>query len=83
MTDWLRQHEDNPYPNDDEKESLIASTHLTMNQINYWFTNARRRLLPKWILQRQTEEQERELRGGAKATTERLGHRTPDDVIVV
>jgi len=57
MTDWLREHRDNPYPNDDEKEALIATTRLTMNQINYWFTNARRRLLPKWALQRQIDEQ--------------------------
>ena len=58
MTEWLREHRDNPYPNDDEKEALIASTRLTMNQINYWFTNARRRLLPKWTLQQQIDEQD-------------------------
>ena len=48
MTDWLRQHKDNPYPNDDEKCMLIKETGLSINQINYWFTNARRRILPKW-----------------------------------
>lgn len=46
MLDWLRQHKDNPYPNDDEKAMLIKQTGLTINQINYWFTNARRRILP-------------------------------------
>jgi hypothetical protein len=52
MIEWLRAHQENPYPNDDEKEELMASTKLTISQINYWFTNARRRLLPKWAMQR-------------------------------
>ena len=56
MLDWLREHQDNPYPNDDEKDMLIHRTRLTINQINYWFTNARRRILPKWAQQRALEE---------------------------
>ncbi|ELU07975.1 hypothetical protein CAPTEDRAFT_207287 [Capitella teleta] len=60
MLDWLRKHQDNPYPNDDEKEMLIQKTKLTINQINYWFTNARRRILPKWALQRYMEQQEKQ-----------------------
>lgn len=59
MLDWLREHQENPYPNDDEKESLIASTKLNITQISYWFTNARRRILPKWALQRHMDEQEK------------------------
>ena len=58
MLEWLREHQDNPYPNDDEKEMLIAKTKLTINQINYWFTNARRRILPKWALQKYMEQQQ-------------------------
>ena len=58
MLDWLRDHQDNPYPNDDEKETLITKTKLTINQINYWFTNARRRILPKWALQKYMEQQQ-------------------------
>jgi len=81
MTDWLRQHQDNPYPNDDEKEALIASTRLTMNQINYWFTNARRRLLPKWTLQRQIEEQDRKL--NSAAGTQSSSHQAHNEVIVL
>jgi len=83
MTDWLRQHRDNPYPNDDEKEALIASTRLTMNQINYWFTNARRRLLPKWALQQQQlAEQDRKLHSedGSQSPTVQQPR---DDVIVL
>jgi len=85
MTDWLRQHQDNPYPNDDEKEALIESTRLTMNQINYWFTNARRRLLPKWTLQRQMDEHDRKVYGsGGKTPAESVVSCRPrDDVIVL
>ena len=57
MLEWLKEHQDNPYPNDDEKEMLINKTKLTINQINYWFTNARRRILPKWALQRYMDQQ--------------------------
>ena len=46
--DWLRRHRTNPYPTEQEKEDLAATTGLALNQINYWFTNARRRILPKW-----------------------------------
>lgn len=69
MTEWLREHQDNPYPNDDEKEALILSTRLTINQINYWFTNARRRVLPKWALQRHLDEQEKSRRGKAETAS--------------
>jgi len=68
MTDWLREHRDNPYPNDDEKEALIESTRLTMNQINYWFTNARRRLLPKWALQQQMLQHDQPLQRDNRAS---------------
>jgi len=44
---WLVAHQDRPYPNDAEKQSLASSTGLTVEQIKYWFINARRRLLPK------------------------------------
>ena len=57
MLEWLKEHQDKPYPNDDEKDMLIRKTKLTMSQINYWFTNARRGILPKWTLQRLLQEQ--------------------------
>ena len=45
LKNWLFDHEDLPYPNDDEKDELILQTGLTVSQINNWFINARRRLL--------------------------------------
>ena len=48
MMSWLSLHADNPYPRDDEKVAIVEQTGLTYSQINYWFTNARRRILPKW-----------------------------------
>jgi hypothetical protein len=64
MLQWLRDHQANPYPNDDEKEQLMQQTKLTINQINYWFTNARRRILPKWALQRYMEQQQQQQQAG-------------------
>ncbi|XP_014666189.1 PREDICTED: uncharacterized protein LOC106808122 isoform X2 [Priapulus caudatus] len=46
MKQWLLAHLEYPYPNDDEKDALIRQTRLSIQQINYWFTNARRRLVP-------------------------------------
>lgn len=73
MLEWLREHQDNPYPNDDEKEMLINKTKLTINQINYWFTNARRRILPKWALQRYMEQQQQQQRAGPTAAQSPFG----------
>ncbi|XP_064644786.1 uncharacterized protein LOC135498448 [Lineus longissimus] len=51
MMAWLREHRNNPYPNEEEKEQLLQDTKISTNQLNYWFTNARRRILPKWAAQ--------------------------------
>nr|XP_027220898.1 homeobox protein TGIF2LX-like [Penaeus vannamei] len=42
-----REHRDHPYPDDDQKASLVRRTGLSTQQVGHWFTNARRRLLPK------------------------------------
>lgn len=42
---WFFDNVSNPYPGEDEKEQLASATGLNMSQINYWFINARRRLL--------------------------------------
>jgi len=44
---WFYAHRTHPYPSEDEKNVLMEYTGLSKGQINNWFTNARRRLLPK------------------------------------
>lgn len=43
MKGWLREHNDNPYPTEPEKDQLKQSTGLTRTQISNWLANARRR----------------------------------------
>ncbi|OGM50948.1 putative homeobox protein meis [Aspergillus bombycis] len=43
MRSWLNQHQDYPYPTEQEKEQLKCETGLDVTQISNWFTNARRR----------------------------------------
>eukprot|EP01130_Rhizamoeba_saxonica_P018386 TRINITY_DN9177_c0_g1_i1.p1 TRINITY_DN9177_c0_g1~~TRINITY_DN9177_c0_g1_i1.p1 ORF type:complete len:252 (+),score=41.97 TRINITY_DN9177_c0_g1_i1:63-818(+) len=45
LKNWLFNHEQHPYPTEDEKQMLVKMTDLTLTQINNWFTNARRRIL--------------------------------------
>ncbi|KAJ5033640.1 uncharacterized protein L3040_008752 [Drepanopeziza brunnea f. sp. 'multigermtubi'] len=40
---WLSEHRHSPYPSEDEKLELRATTGLTILQISNWFANARRR----------------------------------------
>ncbi|KAK5022469.1 homeodomain superfamily [Exophiala sideris] len=40
---WLQNNLDNPYPSENDKESLMRETNLTIAQITNWFMNARRR----------------------------------------
>jgi hypothetical protein len=49
LVDWLRGHLDHPYPTDEEKKVLMAQTNLTLSQLNNYFINARRRVVPKLI----------------------------------
>jgi len=44
---WFYAHRTHPYPSEEEKNVLMEYTGLSKGQINNWFTNARRRLLPK------------------------------------
>ncbi|KAI5185217.1 hypothetical protein NEHOM01_0675 [Nematocida homosporus] len=46
---WLVDHIENPYPDEKEKHYLILKTGLCSSQINNWFINARRRIIPKII----------------------------------
>jgi len=42
---WLFDHLFHPYPTEEEKSSLALQTGLSLNQLNNWFINARRRIL--------------------------------------
>ena len=46
---WLYAHRYNPYPTEAEKLELAWRTSLKLAQINCWFCNARRRILPKMV----------------------------------
>lgn len=43
---WLQENMKNPYPSDTEKTILREKTGLDATQLNNWFINARRRILP-------------------------------------
>jgi len=45
LKSWLFDHLEHPYPTEEEKAVLAEDTGLTVKQINYWFTNSRRRFL--------------------------------------
>jgi hypothetical protein len=46
LKDWFYKHSHSPYPTEEEKERFTKELSLTILQVNNWFTNARRRLLP-------------------------------------
>lgn len=47
LKSWLFDHKEKPYPSEEEKGELVKLTGLTIVQINYWFSNARRRILKR------------------------------------
>eukprot|EP00117_Sycon_ciliatum_P044157 scpid88794/ scgid6021/ Homeobox protein unc-62; Uncoordinated protein 62 len=49
LRQWMQTHLQYPYPSRSEKEKLAKETGLQFIQVAYWFTNARRRLLPGMI----------------------------------
>jgi len=49
LKQWLFEHLDHPYPTEEEKAMLAEDTGLSVKQINYWFTNSRRRFLKKGV----------------------------------
>lgn len=49
LKDWLFTHANCPYPGDEEKAHLCQQTGLSLHQLNNWFINARRRILPAYL----------------------------------
>ncbi|KXJ88965.1 hypothetical protein Micbo1qcDRAFT_150182 [Microdochium bolleyi] len=43
LRDWFVAHSDNPYPTNEEKDTLSRTTGLSLVQVVNWFANARRR----------------------------------------
>ena len=39
---WLDEHQDNPYPTEEEKGELVEETGLKKSQVEYWFEKARK-----------------------------------------
>ncbi|KAG2388070.1 hypothetical protein C9374_000920 [Naegleria lovaniensis] len=46
LIDWLHKHAEYPYPTDEEKEELLERVSMTKDQLETWFVNNRKRLLP-------------------------------------
>ncbi len=49
LKNWLIKNKHNPYLTNHDLQKLIKETKMTPKQINIWFTNARRRILPKLL----------------------------------
>ena len=46
LIEWLQNHSDYPYPTDEEKDELLETVSMTKDQLETWFVNNRKRLLP-------------------------------------
>ena len=46
MKSWLLLHVKYPYPTEEEKREMEVEAGLSLLQINNWFINARRRIVP-------------------------------------
>jgi hypothetical protein len=43
LQEWFDMHEDDPYPDVDEKANLSIQTGMEVRQVEHWFTNQRKR----------------------------------------
>ncbi|XP_016055823.1 PREDICTED: homeobox protein TGIF2LX-like [Miniopterus natalensis] len=51
LRNWLFEHRFKAYPSEAEKRMLSEQTSLSYLQVNNWFVNARRRILPEMLQQ--------------------------------
>jgi hypothetical protein len=56
LRNWLSRNLANPYPSEEAKKRLGEDTGLDFTQINNWFINARRRVLPAWIAEKGNQQ---------------------------
>ena len=56
LKDWLFSNCYHPYPTDSDKCTLCLQTGLSLQQLNNWFINARRRVLPNYLKQKREVE---------------------------
>lgn len=43
LRNWFSTHQNNPYPTESEKTSLCEMCNITIEQLNNWFVNVRKR----------------------------------------
>lgn len=49
LKNWFLDHLKSPYPSASDKKKLVKETNLQRSQVEYWFTNKRKRIWKNWI----------------------------------
>ena len=70
---WLFEHRNKAFPNEAEKMKLSEVSQLTVRQVNDWFINARRRILPQFI-RKEGQHYEEYLKYCSSQTTTKVNH---------
>lgn len=66
---WVEENKRYPYPNEAQKQDFERMTGLSMQQINNWFINARRRNLSERERAEMKREKERQSQSGSPASS--------------
>lgn len=75
MRDWFYQHQEFPYPDDNEKAQLSRETGFSQKRLSTWFSNARRRQKQK--IQSANLASATRAPGGSPLVTSTLSSLTP------
>ncbi len=57
LNKWFREHKENPYPTETDKQKLVKDTGMLMTQVKCWFANKRsrtnntRKVSPSYVLE--------------------------------